>query len=314
MTSTSDAGFKPIARVSPPLTGLAVVACLVLVATASGAQSVDKPSNVALPPLGPISTAAERADQVERDRVAGVSAFERGDFPVATAFFRRVRQIDPSNDEGMFLLGRAYLAIGDAAGAVDQLTDAIALNGKVEKYYYARAKAEMRIGKYAAAVADFNLDFELRGGKGSATFYMSRGDAYLDNAELSPAIKDYGEVLAEGGDQRLAFLHRGVAKARTGDMAGALNDLDAAEAAGKAVAAVDFDTYFYRGVVEQLSGDTASALADYRTALTFKHDLRPQAQCLVDVLERKRYGLFNGPSRLCRDFDAGKALALPPDS
>ena len=312
MRSNRDAALLPGVRLFSARLILGVALAALAVGMASAAATAPQPS---LPPMGPIDTPAAKADQLEHDRIAGVAAFEHSDFATATLYFKRVRQLDPSNDEGMFLLGRAYLATGDAAGAVDLFTSAIALNDKPEKYYYARAKAEMKVGKYAAAVADFNRDLELREGKGSATFFLARGDAYLDNAELDLAMGDFGQVLAsDDGELRLAHLHRGVALARKGDVAGAVEDLNAAEAIGRAANALDFDTFFYRGVVEQLGGDKPSALRDYKAALDFKDDRQPLAQCLLDEVKGKRRGLFGSTPKECHDFRAAKALALPPKS
>jgi len=274
------------------------------------------PAPAVLPPLGPIGSPSERAEQVEKDRIAGVSAFERGDYAAATAYFRRVRRIDSTNDEGMFLLGRAYLATGEAGLAADEFTNAIALNDKVEKYFYARAKAQMRLGKFAAAVVDYNRDLELRDGKGTPIFYQARGDAYLGNGQTDLAVKDYGQVLAGGGDAHLAYLHRGIALARSLDLDRALQDLNAAEAAGKAGPGLDFDTYFYRGAVRQLVGDKAGAVHDYQAATAFKSDHKPQAECLIILARKQKRGLFGGggPPKQCRGFDAVKALLLPPDA
>ncbi|QUD89079.1 tetratricopeptide repeat protein [Phenylobacterium montanum] len=304
MTSKRDAGLQPVGLI------LAVILAAWIApgpASAAGATTAR-----GLPVMGAVDTPAAKADQVERDRIAGVAAFEHGDFALATLFFKRVRQLDPANDEGMFLLGRAYLANGDASGAVDQFTNAIARNDKVEKYFYARGKAEMKLGKYAAAVADFNRDLELRDGKGSSTFFLSRADAYLGNGETDLAIKDYGQVAGDDGEVRLARLHRGIALARVGDIAGAIEDFNTAETMGRAGHTLDFDTFFYRGVVNQIGGDSAAALRDYRAAAEFKDPRRPLAQCLADAISGKRHGLFGGDPKECRNFDAAKALQSQP--
>ncbi len=317
MTSNSDAGFWSGARLMVGFRRFAFIAfAFAAWMGAHGALAQKSSSAPLLPVMGPIGTPAERTDQVEKDRIAGVSAFERGDFATATAYFQRVRRVDSTNDEGMFLLGRAYLATGQTALAADEFTSAIALNDKVEKYFYARAKAEMRLGKFAAAVVDYNRDLELRDGKGSPIFFQARGDAYLGNGQTDLAIKDYGLVVAGGGDARLAYLHRGIALARSLDLEHALQDLNTAEAAGKSANALDFDTYFYRGIVEQLGGDKAGALRDYKAAQAFKSDHKPQAECLVILAGKQKHGLFGGggPPKRCRGFDAVKALLLPPES
>lgn len=320
MTSYGDAGILKGVGFAGVIRGLAAVAAaaLIVIFVVGGAAPLRAATPAAppppLPPMGPTGTPAEKADQVEKDRIAGVAAFEHGDYAIATDYFRRVRLIDSSNDEGMFLLGRAFLATGDAAGAVDQFTSAIALNDRVEKYYYARGKAEMKLGKYAAAVADFNRDLELREDKGTPIFFLSRADAYLDNDETALAIKDYDQVIAGDGDLRLAHLHRGVAQARAGDLGAALADLKVAREAGEIGGALDFDTLFYQGVVLQLDRDMTNALADYKAAAVFKDERSPLAQCLADVLAHKRYGLFSSKPKACKDFDAAKALRLPPNS
>ncbi|HEY2660076.1 MAG TPA: tetratricopeptide repeat protein [Caulobacteraceae bacterium] len=265
-------------------------------------------------PTGPLDTPKDRADQIERDKLAGVSAFEHSDFVTARDYFRRVRQIDPADDEAMFLLGRAYLAHGEAANAAEQFTDAVIANDKVEKYFYARAKAEVKLGRYADAIVDFNRDLDLRGGKGSSTFYLSRGDANFGSGRTELAIQDYGLALdqATPEDLRAALLHRGIALAWTKDYERALSDLDAAEAAGRAANSTNFDTYLYRGVVEELKGDKTSAGRDYKAAATYANSRKGQAACLAAALEPPRFHLF-GRSRGCKGINAAKALqTLPP--
>ena len=292
----------------------AAALCAGLVSTGVSAAPVSGHAPLHITAVGPLDTPKDRTDQIEKDKLAGVGAFERGDFVLARDYFRRIRETDPADDEAMFLLGRAYLALGDAAAAAEQFTDAVIANDKVEKYYYARAKAEQKLGRYGDALVDFNRDLVLRDGKGSSTFYLSRGDANFASGRTELAIQDYGMALdqATPEDLRSALLHRGIALAWTKDYDKALSDLDAAEAAERAANSMNFDTYLYRGVVEELKGDKSTAARDYKTAATYDNLRKGQAACLASALEPPRFHLF-GRSRTCQGVDAAKALqTLPP--
>lgn len=266
----------------------------------------------ASPPTASPSVDKTKPDPFELEKAAGVAAFERNDFTTATDHFRRLRQLRPTDDEAMFLLGRAYLATGAAQSAADQFTSAIALNDKADKYFYARAKAEMKLGQYAAAVADFNRDLELRTDKATAIFFLSRGDAYLDNGETDLAIGDYDAVIALSGDLHTAHLHRGIALARKHELARARDDINAAEAAGRAAGTLDFETYFYRGAIEELSADKTSALRDYKAAAAFTDPRKRQAECLVLAGEGVRHHLFGPSTKGCAGVTAEKVVQSPP--
>ena len=272
------------------------------------------PTPVAVPAPSPPPTAEAKAlaDQIEQDKLAGVAAFEKGDYKTALERFRNVRKADPNDDEAMFLLGRAFLANDQPAAAAEQFSTAIATNDKVEKYYYARAKADTRLGQYAAALADFTRDLDLRGGKGTPIYYLARGDAYLGNGQNDMAIRDYKMVLSLSGDAHAAYLHKGVALARGQDLAHALEDFDAAEAAGKSAGSLDFDTYFYRGAVRQLSGDKAGAFADYQAALQKADPRAPMARCLARAVDTRRHSIFDRGPPGCDGVSAQKALLTPP--
>lgn len=281
-----------------------------LAAAPAGASSTPAVAPAPTPP--PTAEAKALADQIEQDKLAGVAAFEKGDYKTALEHFRNVRKADPNADEAMFLLGRAFLANDQPAAAAEQFSIAIATNDKVEKYYYARAKADTRLGQYAAALADFTRDLDLRGGKGTPIYYLARGDAYLGNGQNDMAIRDYKMVLSLSGDAHAAYLHKGVALARGQDLAHALEDFDAAEAAGKSAGSLDFDTYFYRAAVRQLGGDKAGAFADYQAALQKADPRAPMARCLARAVDTRRHSIFDRGPPGCEGVSPQKALSTPP--
>ncbi|MDR3508498.1 MAG: tetratricopeptide repeat protein [Caulobacteraceae bacterium] len=260
-----------------------------------------------IPPPGLLSTAKQRSAQVDIDIREGRRAFDAEDYTTAVNHLIRAVQIDPRSDVAYYWLGRSYLAAQIGQTAIVQFNTALAINPRNEFYYFARAKAEVTMGLYPAALVDFQKTQELHKGALDALFHTGRGDAYFYNGQSDLARQDYDQALTLDKTVASAYLHRAVIRARLGDHPSAMADFDAALQAVSKTSHLNFDIHYFRGLAEQLHGDRTAALADYEATRAFDDARQKEAQCLA-----ARLGGQGPASGSCRGVDPKKELQKPP--
>lgn len=92
-----------------------------------------------------------------------------------------------------FLLGRAYVEVGEPEHAVGPYSEAIGLNPRSALFYDRRAEAQGMLGEYALAVEDYSRAIEL--GKGGPSAFNRRGVALFALGRFEEAIRDFDQEL-----------------------------------------------------------------------------------------------------------------------
>ena len=145
----------------------------------------------------------------------------------------------PADAEERWQLGDRYADAGQFSAAVVQFSKWIDTHDRQDPqmpgFLNSRCWARARWGQeLEAALADCDAALKLR--PGTAAYLDSRGLVYLRKRDFDHAMTDYGEALYTRQDP-WSFYGRGVARLRSGDVAGGNADIAAATALDKNIAA-----------------------------------------------------------------------------
>ncbi|MEB3828701.1 tetratricopeptide repeat protein [Phormidium sp. CCY1219] len=172
--------------------------------------------------------------------------------------------LNPANASAYYNRGFERLDIGDYAGAVEDYTQAIAMNSNQPTAYNNRGLAKFHMGDIEGAIADYSRSLELN--PQESVVYFNRGFARFDGGDYQGAIADYSQAIALTPEQTGAYFYRGEAYGVLGDYARALEDYS------QAIQLNPHDAVAYnnRGLARYNQGDYAGAIEDYTTALSLK--------------------------------------------
>lgn len=207
---------------------------------------------------------------------------------------------NPFNPQANFELGQALLKTGYLENGILSISHAIEDDPDNIGYYQARGDAYFQIGKCKEAIADYTQVIDRSKGQlvkpqvfgNRAECYAKIGEnekALADNRragelgmsvmtqilELQGAMaagqKNYPEairiftiLIEQDPKKSLHWTPRGVAKAQSGDYAGAIQDLDEAEKLGQTLLS---DAFYARGLSHQFLGNFQQALRDFSRAI-----------------------------------------------
>ena len=128
-----------------------------------------------------------------------------------------------------FVNSLAHEQAKDYAGAVNDLSAAIALAPQVSNFYYWRADNESRLSQYPAAITDYSEALRLT--PGDRPSLLGRGIAILWRGDPAAAVADFSAVIdgSAASDQLTAWAlrARGIARADLGQNAAAVADYQA---------------------------------------------------------------------------------------
>lgn len=127
--------------------------------------------------------------------------------------------------------------------------------------FHHRGIAQMSMGAYAEAIADFTL--AATKGLTDPGVYINRGVAQHRLGRLNEAVEDFGRALELDPDSARAYDNRAGALAELGRFEESLSDSDAALRISPKFA----EAYNNRGVTHRLQGNHELALADYTRAI-----------------------------------------------
>jgi len=135
-----------------------------------------------------------------------------------------------------------------------------------------------------------------------AEAFYNRGIARAATGDVDGALKDYGEAIRLKPDDADAFINRGLARYDKGDLEGALTDY------AKAIRLKpdDADAFNNRGLARYAKGDLDGALTDYAEAIRLKPDFASAFD--GRGIARKAKGDIDGALK-----DYGEAIRLKPD-
>ena len=132
----------------------------------------------------------------------------------------------PLPGRAAFAAAMAARISGDFAKTVESLSTAISQAPENGTYYYWRADAQVRLGRYDPAIADYNKALELQ--PGDRASQLGRGVALLWKEQWQPAIADLSGAIQSAQAPDLlsawALRARGVARAASGQATGAIAD------------------------------------------------------------------------------------------
>ena len=159
----------------------------------------------------------------------GIAYATKGDLDRAIADFNEAIRLDPKDAIVYRNRGKAYDAKGDHDRAIADLDQAIRIDPKFADAYNTRCWVRAVIGRdLAQALADCNESLRLR--PDDANVINSRGLVQFKLGAFDRAIADYGAAIAGNAKSAGSFYGRGVAKLRSGDLAGGDADIAAAKA------------------------------------------------------------------------------------
>jgi tetratricopeptide (TPR) repeat protein len=186
---------------------------------------------------------------------------EMQEFSLALEDFDRVVERRPDLPSALLNRGLAKLGLGDAQGAVDDLTRCLALKGAPSRTWFIRAQARQRLGDRQGAHLDRQQG--LKQAPGDPASFVSRGLARLPG-DARGALADFDAALAINPRYRHALQDKAsVLSENLGQTEQAIRVLD--DALGfhpDAVAAV-----IGRGVLLARLGRRDAAMRDARTAM-----------------------------------------------
>ena len=129
--------------------------------------------------------------------------------------------------------------------------------------YYSAVDAEAR-GEFKDAIKVY--DAVIRLAPNFADAYINRGKARRKLGNLEGAIKDYNMAIRLGDDYAYVFFNRGYVKSNLGDKKGAIKDYDKAIRLDPAYG----NALLNRGVAKSDLGDEKGAIEDYNTVIHLK--------------------------------------------
>nr|WP_263490393.1 tetratricopeptide repeat protein [Mesorhizobium sp. CA15] len=218
-----------------------------------------------------------------------------GDVDGGLADCNRAAKLDPKAREAHYCKGLAWQAKGDAGRAIAAYSVAIGIDAKDDASYYGRGMARAGRQDYDGAIADF--DQALRLDPGNSDYAASRraaleaggeapepaGDAskaygsdvavVIEHADqltkqhkFARALVEYGRAIELAPDDALAYYHRGMAKAQSGDNDGCRQDYERAAQLDPNNA----DIVATLAATVAAKGETERAIDGYTKAITLK--------------------------------------------
>jgi tetratricopeptide (TPR) repeat protein len=133
---------------------------------------------------------------------------------------------------------------GDLSGAIQLYSKAIDDNPKFAMAYQMRGVAEQQLTKYAQAINDYTMVISYGESYFKAVGYYNRGVVKNMRVDYAEAIPDFSLAIELDKKMAAAFFHRGIAKSKTGDIPGRLEDFRQAAKMGDTNAETWLNTYY----------------------------------------------------------------------
>ncbi len=179
--------------------------------------------------------------------------------------------LSPSSDSTTLEQAGPHFKQGDAAyqkheydKAIAQYSEAIQLDPKVGKYYYARGLCYVAKGEKDKAVADFNRVIHLDPNSlESRDAYNCMGNVYCEQKDYQKALADYDAAIRLDGKDPHGFYNRGCCYGEMGDIAKSIPDFTEAIRLDPNYT----DAYLARGISYSQEGEIDHAIDDYSTVI-----------------------------------------------
>ncbi len=169
--------------------------------------------------------------------------------------------------ELFYSASRCKELLGDTAAMVNMLDSAVNTFSKpylkaAAPYILARARGLVKMGKYRAAVLDFNEYEKLLSTEVSDAFYYEREQAELSGNLFQQAINDIDKAISLNPKTAIYYAEKAMVEVRVGLF-------DNAEATAHKCIAVDgqlSDGYLFLGLAQCLKGNKAEGMVNLRKA------------------------------------------------
>jgi tetratricopeptide (TPR) repeat protein len=162
----------------------------------------------------------------------GYFYMRRNRLPDALNDFMSGARLAPDRAKFHYGIGRVQAGLANFAAAIDSYTDAIAADPKGARAYLSRAEAEVRLGRWVEARADYDRALALGlVGRGDQYFArLGRGYVGLMQTQYSAAVADFDAALAIEPTATRGLLWRSYANERRGRFDLAIADAERAAA------------------------------------------------------------------------------------
>ncbi len=219
------------------------------------------------------------ADSAEQLVASGKAEIAKNNRGAAVIRFKAALQLEPQLTEARYLLGSALLEVGDAPGAVRELSKAMDQRWPADQVLPPLAQALLTIGNHQRLTSEFG-DTTLDNPQATAALKSAVATAWSALGDPTKAQEATLAALAAAPDNQAALLLKARLAAGRGDFAEAL-------AQAHAIVSADpkrHDAWLLQGEVQALQGDGAGAESSLRKAIELQPAHAPAHQALVNLL------------------------------
>jgi serine/threonine protein kinase len=227
--------------------------------------------------------------------IAGVGAL----IAVGASVFA-YNQLPQTRSMALYHQGLSKSDKGDKSGAVEDFSQAIAINSQNAEAFYQRANVRFYSGDFNGAIADSTQAIQINPNYGVA--YTRRCAAYINKSEHQKAEDDCTQALRLNSNDTDAYLNRGAARINLGKTQEAIEDLTQLLKLNPN----DTKAYLNRGVAHDQLQNYQAAIEDFNQALR----LNPK---YADAYNSKGITRFKLQENQGAIEDLTKAVEIKPD-
>jgi tetratricopeptide (TPR) repeat protein len=190
----------------------------------------------------------------------GLAHYQLNEWGDALKVLSLVITHDPNNSDALFMRGSAFLRLQDYVQALNDFNQAIVIQ-PTEALFTRRAMVFTVSGQLLLAIQDYTQAIALNPSNGA--LYHSRSTLHYHHGELQSALEDMNQAIALGINTPQAFTHRGSYHAQLKQYLQALADFNQALSLDLRYA----EAFYNRGAVSYQQGDIQGALTDFSKAI-----------------------------------------------
>jgi len=228
----------------------------------------------------------------------GVACSAIRDFQSAIEQYSEAIALNPGHVGAYTNRGVAKDALGRFEDAIVDFSEAIRIDPKNYKAYNGRASSKADLDRNEEAIADFDTAIRIKPEYAKA--YNNRGAAKAGLGRDEEAVADYSRAIQINSGSAETYFNRGVAKARLGRNEEAIADYDAAIRINPGFA----EAYLSQGNAKANLGRYKDAIEDFSDAINRNREYTNAYKSRG--LARKFLGQFSAAKE---DFERAQALA-----
>lgn len=185
---------------------------------------------------------------------------KKGAFELAVADYSELIRLFPRNVYAYYNRAYSYYQLGELERAIVDYGEVIGLNPKDQRAYYSRGVTYSKKGDFDLAIADYTKAIELKLDPSQA---LGGTGTYYRGGDLAPT--DPGPSAQFNPLHRAAYLARGTAQSKKGNIDGAISDYDGALALDPRYP----PAFVYRAGAYRVKHELARAMDDCDRAVAF---------------------------------------------